>query len=362
MIPKSNKQNSLIHVDRAIAEIRQGRMILLKSNHMTMIILPAEGLDEEQYDEFISKTDRRCSIAMPYNRASSIGISVKKNSEIVVLSNKKKQLSLHEISTLSNPLDPKNIDLLELEVEQSLGLLKAGLSLMKYARLFPIFIFEMTKTLHDDIPQVLVDEIFSYPTEVAHSLRKVSEATVPLRDIEKCRIIAFRPSNGGLEHLAIVIGSLDQEKPVLTRIHSECFTGDLLDSLRCDCGGQLKKAIDIMKEEGGGIILYLAQEGRGIGLVNKLHSYQLQDRGLDTLEANQYLGFEDDERNYFPASVILKSLGINKIKLLTNNPHKVTAMKSLSIDVVERISHKMPSNKFNKSYLETKAKKSGHFL
>ena len=148
----------------------------------------------------------------------------------------------------------------------------------------------------------------------------------------------------------------------MARLHSECFTGDLLGSLRCDCGDQLRGAIAQLTAGGGGVLLYLAQEGRGIGLVNKLRAYELQDAGFDTLEANQQLGFDDDERIYLPAALMLRQLGIGRVRLMTNNPAKVDALARHGIDVVERVPHAFPSNTHNAHYLKTKATRAGHLL
>ena len=149
---------------------------------------------------------------------------------------------------------------------------------------------------------------------------------------------------------------------MLTRLHSECFTGDLLGSLKCDCGQQLRGAIAEIAAAGGGILLYLAQEGRGIGLVNKLRAYALQDQGFDTVEANERLGFEADERLFLPAAEMLRRLGFAKVRLMTNNPDKVAALAGFGIEVVERVAHAFPANDHNAFYLSTKARKSGHIL
>jgi GTP cyclohydrolase II len=146
------------------------------------------------------------------------------------------------------------------------------------------------------------------------------------------------------------------------RLHSECFTGDLLGSLRCDCGDQLRGAIAEIARAGSGVLLYLAQEGRGIGLVNKLRAYQLQDDGFDTVDANEQLGFDADERVYLPAAEMLRQLGFERVRLLTNNPEKVAAMTRCGIGVVERVPHVFPANGHNERYLRTKATRSGHWL
>jgi GTP cyclohydrolase II len=184
---------------------------------------------------------------------------------------------------------------------------------------------------------------------------------VPLADAEDARIVAFRPRDGGGEHLAILIGRPADNLPPLVRLHSQCFTGDLLGSLRCDCGDQLRGAIREIAAGGGGVVLYLAQEGRDIGLVNKLRAYELQDRGLDTFDANEALGFDADERLFLPAAEMLRQLGIERIRLLTNNPDKMQALEAAGIAVIERVAHAFPANGHNERYLSAKAR-SGHLL
>ena len=201
-----------------------------------------------------------------------------------------------------------------------------------------------------------------YDLAAAASLHPVSSARVPLAGAENTQVIAYRPADGGVEHLAIVIGDLDVNQPVLIRMHSECFTGDLLGSLKCDCGEQLRGAIEEIGRVGSGVLLYLSQEGRGIGLMNKLRAYHLQDDGYDTVEANERLGFEPDERLFLPAAEMLRQLGIQAVELMTNNPDKVAQLESQGINVVRRVQHEFPSNAHNEQYLATKARRSGHYL
>ena len=167
------------------------------------------------------------------------------------------------------------------------------------------------------------------------------------------QIVAFRGSDDGEEHVALVIGAFGGQPP-LVRLHSECLTGDVFGSLKCDCGPQLKEALRIIGDAGGGVLLYLRQEGRGIGLANKLRAYALQDRGLDTVDANRRLGFADDERDYAHAAAMLRALGIDRVRLLTNNPAKVAGLEAAGIAVVERVAHHMPANPHNADYLATK--------
>lgn len=205
-------------------------------------------------------------------------------------------------------------------------------------------------------------EIMARDASAATALQQVTSARLPLHGAENTRVQAFRPADGGLEHLAIVIGDPPRDQPVLSRLHSECFTGDLLGSMKCDCGEQLHGAIHAIAEEGGGVLLYMAQEGRGIGLMNKLRAYALQDEGFDTVDANLRVGFETDERLFAPAAEMLKRLGFTSVRLMTNNPDKVAGLAAEGIDVAERVPHKFPSNPHNADYLETKKNRTGHYL
>lgn len=197
--------------------------------------------------------------------------------------------------------------------------------------------------------------------EHASSLRIASRAKLPTRFAEQAEIVAFRSDEDGAEHVALLIGAPSGQKP-LVRLHSECLTGDVLGSLKCDCGPQLDSALQAIAESGWGILLYLRQEGRGIGLVNKLRAYALQDQGFDTVDANLRLGFADDERHYALAARMLAALGQTEVRLLTNNPHKVEGIEAAGIRVDERIALKAGGNAHNRAYLDTKRSRSGHQL
>ena len=196
----------------------------------------------------------------------------------------------------------------------------------------------------------------------ATPLHPVVSARLPMMASEAGRVHIFRPEDGGEEHYAIEIGRPDRQGPVLVRLHSACFTGDVLGSLKCDCGPQLRAALGQMGAEGAGILLYLNQEGRGIGLANKMRAYSLQDQGFDTVEANHRLGFEDDERDFRLGAGILRQMGVSRLRLLTNNPAKVRMMETMGLEVVERVPLKVGHTAQNAAYLATKAAKSGHLL
>ena len=187
-------------------------------------------------------------------------------------------------------------------------------------------------------------------------------ARLPTQNSDQGRLHVFRPPTADQEHYAMEIGRPDHTKPVLVRLHSACFTGDVLGSLKCDCGPQLHSALSHMGAEGQGILLYLNQEGRGIGLTNKMRAYALQDKGFDTVEANHRLGFEDDERDFRIGAALLRGMGIEQIRLMTNNPKKIKMMEKQGIKVVERVPLRVGEGAENSAYLATKAAKSGHLL
>ena len=193
-------------------------------------------------------------------------------------------------------------------------------------------------------------------------LHPVISARLPMAASEAGRLQVFRPEDGGEEHYAVEIGTPRRDQPVLARLHSACFTGDLLGSLKCDCGAQLRAALAQMGAEGAGVLLYLNQEGRGIGLANKMRAYSLQDQGFDTVEANHRLGFEDDERDFRLGAGMLRSMGFSAVRLLTNNPAKVAMLTANGIAVAERVPLKVGETEANRAYLATKAAKSGHLL
>ncbi|MGJ8545751.1 MAG: GTP cyclohydrolase II [Sulfitobacter sp.] len=193
-------------------------------------------------------------------------------------------------------------------------------------------------------------------------LHPLVQARLPVDVSQAGRLHIFRPDDGGEEHYAMEIGKPDRSQPVLCRLHSACFTGDVLGSLKCDCGPQLRAALAQMGAAGHGVLLYLNQEGRGIGLANKMRAYSLQDQGFDTVEANHRLGFEDDERDFRIGTDILKSMGFSAVNLLTNNPRKVDMMQANGIKVASRVPLRVGENPLNAGYLATKSQKSGHLL
>ena len=369
-------------VERAISDLRRGALILLFDPlKRTAAIIQAAELSTAKGLELISQlAGSEPSVVITNRRSAAIRLNTETRQVISV--SIPSQGGIELVHRLANPIfesqdgfDPinqKELDNLPVVPEAIDGLAPKAVQLVKFARLLPSVIFsripyaEMTRlsgwSKSDSLLAVDARLIDSLPEMRAQRLVKAVSAQVPLIDSEETRLIAFRPVDGGEEHVAIVIGDPDVTQGVLVRLHSQCLTGDLLGSLRCDCGDQLRGAIKAISEYGGGVVVYLAQEGRDIGLVNKLRAYNLQDLGSDTVEANHQIGFEVDERIYAPAAEILKQLGIKKVKLLTNNPNKIDQLASTGIEVVERVKHAFPPNPHNREYLKTKAAKTGHLF
>ena len=248
--------------------------------------------------------------------------------------------------------------------EGDAGMHRAAIALAKAARLLPAaIVFEVSDPIGFAATHSLtvVSALAALDTGLS-PLNAIISARLPLEVSEAGRLHIFRPDDGAEEHYAVEIGQPSRDVPVLSRLHSACFTGDLLGSLKCDCGPQLRGALAQMGAEGAGVLLYLNQEGRGIGLANKMRAYSLQDQGFDTVEANHRLGFDDDERDFRIGAEILKRMGFHAVRLLTNNPAKVARMEGAGVTVTERVPLKVGENKHNHAYLATKAAKSGHLL
>jgi GTP cyclohydrolase II len=243
---------------------------------------------------------------------------------------------------------------------------RAAIALAKAAHLLPAALLipvqnALTLAATNGLTLLTLDEI-GPALAALPPMQRIVSARVPLVASTAGRVHVFRPDDGGEEHYAIEIGQPDRSLPVLARLHSACFTGDVLGSLKCDCGPQLRAALQQMGDAGAGVLLYLNQEGRGIGLANKLRAYSLQDQGFDTVEANHRLGFEDDERDFRIGADILRKLGFGSVRLLTNNPKKLAMMESCGLQVTEHVALRVGETAENRAYLATKAAKSGHLL
>lgn len=371
MVAASHAQeSSLSLVDAALADLRRGMPVLLSAeNFPTHVVLAAETASSEGWRRLSAASGGTgLSLILPAGRAAALNLSAQQIGLVSLALSK--DVTLTAIQSWIDPTETSTIrPLFDLPkgpvlVVGSGSPAAAGVRAAKLAGLLPAIV--TTRLGETDAPadlaQISRDQVLTYQQLAAQNLRKVGTAQLPLAEAENTRVVAFRPHGGGTEHLALIIGEPRLDLPVLTRIHSQCLTGDLLGSLRCDCGDQLRGALSAIAAAGGGVLLYLAQEGRGIGLVNKLRAYQLQERGVDTVDANLQLGFAEDERDYAAAAVMLRDLGIGRVRLLTNNPHKVDALRQAGVEVTERVRHQFPANPHNQDYLETKAKRAGHIL
>jgi GTP cyclohydrolase II len=358
-----------LSVDRAGAELRRGLpVVMVPSRGAPSLIAAAELASDDVCLAMAQWSGASLHVLLTHQRATTLKIRLYTD-ELVAVALPGDDL-VHAAQVLADPtrdlrdplMGPWNAARTPLS-----GSAVAAARLSKIAGLLPAIIevpisARVAKTMVADegLQRVKAADVIAFDAQAAVSLKIVARAQLPLADAADTRVLAFRPANGGREHLALVVGSPEPPGPVLVRLHSECLTGDLLGSLKCDCGDQLRGAIAVIGKAGAGVLLYLAQEGRGIGLINKLKAYELQDQGFDTIEANQRLGFEADEREFAMAAEILKTLGFSSVRLLTNNPYKVAALEAHGIRVTERVAHHFPANPHNEAYMATKKAKAGH--
>lgn len=212
-----------------------------------------------------------------------------------------------------------------------------------------------------DMKIITIKDMIAYRLK-KESMIEVGEKVEMPTTFGKFQLIPFKQKNGGQEHMALIKGTWGEDEPILVRVHSSCATGDILGSMRCDCGEQLHKSLQMIENEGKGVLIYMQQEGRGIGLMNKIAAYKLQQEGLDTVDANIHLGFKPDERDYGCGAQMLRHLGVHKMKLITNNPVKRVGLEAFGLEVVENIPIEISPNKYDYKYLKTKKDKMGHNL
>jgi GTP cyclohydrolase II len=343
----------------AIALLRSGRPVRIAGRE-ELTVAAAETTTQEMLD--LRDPDHRARLMISGRRAAALKLANERDAadpDAPVLIERANWLDAATALALADPgrdLDRAPTGPFHTVPTECIEASRAALALARSAGLLPaLWVLEPDSS----DASVSLDEVLG--DRIQATVDIVARAKLPLDGMQPTQIVAFRGSDDGQEHVALLVGAFGG-KPPLVRLHSECLTGDVFGSLKCDCGPQLREALRIIGEEGGGILLYLRQEGRGIGLANKVRAYALQDRGVDTVDANQRLGFGDDERDYAHAGAMLRALGATEIRLLTNNPAKVSGLEAVGIKVVERVPHQMPANPHNADYLATKRKKSGHLL
>ena len=364
---------ALRRVHRAASELRRGTPVVLSGPDGCLVVAAAETVGARGLAELAGAAlTAPVLLLAPVRAAAVLQRPVPHAAEdegAVALRLPSALLAPEALRSLADPVAER---LLPEQPERvtAPALAQPAIALAKLGRLLPALVAAPATEVAGarlGLLGVQAADVLGYPASAATSLARVAEARVPLEDAAEARIVAFRAADGGIEHLAILVGTPEKTAAEggapLVRAHSECFTGDLLGSLRCDCGPQLRGAIARMaRDPAGGVLLYLAQEGRGIGLVNKLRAYTLQDQGLDTLDANRALGYGADERNFLVAATMLRAVGVERVRLLTNNPDKIAGLSACGIEVLGREAHVFDPNGVNDGYLKTKALRFGHLL
>jgi len=359
--PETNEQ-----IARIRADLRMGLPVVLLSPEGGALVLAAETLIAGRflearaagYDPVLAITDRRaetlCARAYDGDLARIIIPKDASSGWIGAIADPSRDLG----TPLKGPFQTVRGGPADIH--------RAAIALCKQARLLPaavvISVSDGMATARENALNTLDLGVLGGKLSDSSPLNEVSAARLPMAVSRAGRVHVFRPQDGGEEHYAVEIGRPDRDQPVLARLHSACFTGDLLGSLKCDCGPQLRAALAQIGAAGAGVLLYMNQEGRGIGLANKMRAYSLQDQGFDTVEANHRLGFEDDERDFKLGAEILKKMGFSAVRLMTNNPKKVAMMEASGVHVAARVPLKVGRTAENAGYLDTKARKSGHLL
>jgi len=347
-----------VGVGRGLAEFRAGRPVLI-ANGETLLSLPVEGLDNVRLAAF----RELCQPILPRlvvtaRRARSLGI----DSDEPVALELTPDIDAHKILALVADAEADHA----LMPEPAGSAASAAIDLVKLAQVLPSVLVadttpERAAAFDPSIVTVEARAVALFRDQLNETLQIAGDAHVPLDSGVRTRFVVFRDQFGD-DPVAVIVGTPDFSKPVPVRIHSACLTGDVFGSRRCDCGDQLQLALTRLQEEGGGIILYLAQEGRGVGLANKMRTYKLQDGGLDTVDANTTLGFDDDEREYGVAVRMLQMLGCTRVVLLTNNPAKLDGLAKAGIEITGRMPLETPINADNHRYMAAKASRAGHHL
>lgn len=346
-----------IAVDRALAELRAGRPVVLEASGGDILALPVEGLDDGRLAAF----QALCAPGQPRllisaRRARALGLAASTARTIAVPADMSADavLALAAGRPIGAPAG----------VEPAGPAAEAAIALLKLSHGLPAALIAAFDTAGradtSEFIRVPTDAVAAYQRFLVDSLAIASEARVPLAGSGDSRFVIFRDGAGG-NAVAVVVGEPDLSQPVAVRLHSACLTGDVFGSRRCDCGDQLRLALDQLEADGG-VILYLPQEGRSLGIVNKMRAYSLQDAGLDTIDANTQLGFDEDERDYGAGARMLQLLGIRRVWLMTNNPEKLAGIAEAGIEVVGRMPLETPAHADNRRYLATKATRAGHQL
>jgi GTP cyclohydrolase II len=354
-------------IDRALGELRSGRAVRVVAPEGARVMLAIEAMAPAALAALQGQPERDLRLATTAERAAALGWDDVAVGISVPLA---PDARLDDLRTLAGaaPFDPAHEQAAQAAVLDARrapadACERAALELTKHGRLLPTVLGVRDDGNADPrLLAVTLAELAAYGGSGAVVLERLSDAAVPLADVARCRFVAFRDRRDGSEQVAVMVGDVDPDGIVDVRVHSACLTGDLFGSLRCDCGDQLRGAIRRFAELGSGVLLYVEQEGRGIGLANKLRAYSLQERGLDTIDANLRLGFAADERRYEVAAAMLAQLGIGRIRLHTNNPRKLDALQAAGIEVVGLRTLAGRVNPHNERYIQVRRERAGHLV
>ena len=352
---ESVDSDSALDAERCIVELQRGREIILHNEQESHAIRLVETTDASTLRQITHMGD--CQLVVSQTRARVMGHSCQGAAAVINLTSPQTLSGIASLAGLQNchPASDEPLDWQAGPQDSA----DAALQLIKRAAVLPAVLRYPRPLRARGILSVSVTGAQYYQAK-GEALVELSGANVPLATANAASLRLFREVHGNAEHVAITVGEPNWQKTIDVRLHSSCFTGDILGSLKCDCGEQLQSAIVDMAAGNGGVVLYISQEGRGIGLGSKLRAYQLQAEGLDTIEANQHLGFVADARRYSAAAAMLHAMNITQIRLITNNPDKIDALREEGIDVIGRLPSVATVNEHNKRYLETKRVRAGH--
>jgi GTP cyclohydrolase II len=351
-----------VAIERALAEFRAARPVAVQGAGSLCLAFPAEGLTEAQMP-FLQAAGQDARLVVPGGKARS-----SEAWEAPAAAVRLRPLTLETIEAYTrhshegeaNGMGFSSAALTAPALNETASLALANLSLLLPAVL-------VANAIHADLARLPVvcveaEDIFAYRDREAKSLKIVARTFVPLDGAGRCEFVVFRGGDGFRDQIAVIVGDPSPKRPVPARIHSACLTGDLFGSLKCDCGGQLRGTVQAMSGQDGGIVLYLDQEGRGNGIANKIRAYGLQEQGFDTYDADELLGFGRDQRRFDFAGEMLKQLGFTSVRLMTNNPHKIAALREAGLEVVSTHRVLTPPTAHNAKYLAAKRDKGGHLL
>ncbi len=366
--PETARSSDVVAVERCLFEVRQGRPVCLIDGEHWLVIAGLEGAQTGHFSLLRAFADGPIELLISAGRAAALGLgawpvclpcrSEDETRRLIALAvDHPVALDRAALAQDARPVERRSM------ADAALGLARAAEALPALLIARPNGSERLRRQVAEGV--ILTATVAAVDAFRAHRLSRVtrmSEADVPLHDGQTGRFVAYRAPGASTDHVAILVGRPETADAPLVRLHSACFTGDIFHSLRCDCREQLMGSLTRMAGEGAGIICYLAQEGRGIGIANKLRAYMLQDHGFDTLEANEALGFDADERDFSVAAAMLRDLGATRVRILTNNPDKIAALREGGIAIAERVASTATLNRHNERYFRARIEKSGYLF